>query len=140
MNRSLSISLIALPLSFAAAGGCQTGVNAPHYTRADSYDMGHITLSGKHGDDLRRQTAFAQEHVDRDQYGLLVVTIPLRSAVDHTLYLEYQYTFFDANGGVVEGPMGWTPITLEAASPGTIVFHSTQPTAAEFHVNIRYLR
>ena len=136
MKRSLLITFIAL--TFAV--GCQQGVNPPHYTRADSFDAGHITLSGQKGDDLRRQTAFQQERIDRDQFGLLVVNIPLRSAVDHTLYLEYQYTFYDANGGVVEGPMGWTPVTLEAASPGTIQFHSTQPNAADFHVNIRYQR
>ena len=136
MKRTLLIFVICL----AAAAGCKQSVHAPHYTRADPFDSGHVTLSGRRGDDLREDTAFEQERIGRDQYGLLTVTIPVRSAVDHTLHLEYQYSFFDANGRLVEGPMGWTQINLEAASPGTIQFTSTQPQATDFHVNVRYQR
>ena len=136
MKRRILIPLFAL----IAAAGCKQGVEPPHCTRADPFDSGHVTVSGEHGDDLRRSTAFEQERIGRDQYGLLTVTIPIRSAVDHTLHLEYQYSFFDGSGRLVEGPMGWTPINLEAASPGTIQFTSTQPTATDFHVNIRYQR
>jgi len=136
LNRRYLIPLFAL----IAIAGCKQGVESPHYTRADPYDSGHVTLSGEFGDDLRRSTAFEQERIGRDQYGMLTVTIPIRSAVDHTLHLEYQYSFFDATGRLVEGPMGWTQINLEAASPGTIQFSSTQASATDFHVTVRYQR
>ena len=129
-----------LPAAFVVIAGCRTGVQPPHLARADAYDAGHVTLSGARGDDLRRETAFEQERIARDQYGLLTVTIPLRSAVDHSQHLEYRYSFFDSNGRLIEGPMGWTRVTLEAGSPGTIQFTSTQPQAADFHVNVRYQR
>lgn len=99
-----------------------------------------VVLSQEQGGQLRNDTAFEPERVTRDPFGLLRVTVPMRSAIQHTLYLEYQYTFFDGSGLKIEGPMGWTPITLEAGSPGTIQFASTSPQAAQFQLNIRYQR
>lgn len=108
--------------------------------RGESADPYGVILSQQQSDQLRHDTAFGPESVTRDPYGLLHVTVPIRSAIEHTLYLEYQYSFFDGTGRQVEGPMGWTGVTLEAGSPNTIQFTSTSPQAANYRCVIRYQR
>ncbi|MGN6505060.1 MAG: DUF1425 domain-containing protein [Tepidisphaeraceae bacterium] len=137
MKRFATLTLV---VSLAIAGCQSAGVDAPLRGRADVADGYGIFLSQTYDTQLRRNTAFGEEHVARDQYGLLSVSIPIRSAIDRTLYLEYQYSFFDEAGTQIEGPMGWLPVTLEAGSPGVIQFTSTSPKAAHYRVTVRFQR
>jgi hypothetical protein len=135
MKKTLSLLSV-----LAIAAGCADKQVQTARGRADTGDHYGVILSQQQKDQLRHDTAFEPERVTRDQYGLLNVTVPLRSAIQHTLYLEYQYTFFDGSGRKIEGPLGWNLVTLEAGSPGTIQFTSTSPQAANYQLNIRYQR
>jgi hypothetical protein len=136
MNTHRTLILAGLLL----AAGCQDKQVSTARGRADTDDHFGIVLSQEQKEQLRHDTAFGPERVTRDPFGLLHVTVPLRSAIQHTLYLEYRYSFFDGTGRLIEGPMGWTGVTLEAGSPGTIQFASTSNQAANFQLNIRYQR
>jgi len=126
--------------SLILLAGCQPGVNPPSRGRADVTDHKKIFFSQTYEQQLRESTAILGDKVDRDQFGLLTVVIPIRSAVSRSLYLEYQYEFYDEGDRRVEGPVGWLPIVLEAGSPGTIQFTSTNPQAADYRVTIRFQR
>ncbi|MGC4032586.1 MAG: DUF1425 domain-containing protein [Tepidisphaeraceae bacterium] len=123
-----------------AAAGCHPQVKTarPEIDREDQFG---IVLSQDPGDsDVRHDTAFGPERQQRDEFGLLHVSVPVRSQIKRTLYLEYQYSFFDAGGKKLEGPFGWTPVTLEAGSPGTIQFNSTNKNATLYQCVVRYAR
>ena len=138
MNRTAVYSLF---IGLIAVAGCKSqGVDAPLRGRADVTDGYGIFLSQQYDTQLRDDTAFGEEHVARDQFGLLSVSIPIRSTIDRSLYLEYQYSFFDGSGTQIEGPMGWMPVTLEAGSPGVVQFTSTSPKAEHYRVTIRFQR
>ncbi len=137
MNIIKPIAWSLLGLSLVV--GCK-GVNPPSRGRADVTEHTKVFFSQQQGEKLRESTAILGDRVDRDQYGLLTVVIPIRSAVSRTLYLEYQYELLDANGRRVEGPIGWLPVTLEAGSPQTIQFTSTNPQAADYRCTIRFAR
>ena len=141
MNIKKTLSLLAtLSLASSLVAGCADKQVQSARGRADTGDHYGVILSQQQGDQLRHDTAFEPERVTRDAFGLLHVTVPARSAIQHTLYLEYSYSFFDGTGTLIEGPMGWTQVTLEAGSPGTIQFASTSPKAAFFQLNVRYQR
>lgn len=136
-KRTIVPAAVALLLGVVGCAEKQVGVARG---RGESNAEFGVILSQEGGDHLRYDTAVSQERVSRDPAGILHVSVPLRSAVEHTQYLEYQYSFFDGSGRKSEGPMGWTPITLEAGSPGTIQFASSSQTATEFQLVIRYQR
>jgi hypothetical protein len=133
--KPIALSVIGLSL----LAGCK-GVNPPSRGRADITEHNKIFFSQEQKERLRESTAILGDRVDRDQYGLLTVVIPIRSAVPRTLYLEYQYELLDASGRRVEGPVGWLPITLEAGSPATIQFTSTSMKAEDYRCTIRFAR
>ncbi|GIW76766.1 MAG: hypothetical protein KatS3mg104_1829 [Phycisphaerae bacterium] len=138
MNKNTSL-IVSGFLGLLLVVGCKS-VNPPSRGRADITEHNKIFFSQEQRERLRESTAILGDRVDRDQFGLLTVVIPIRSAVPRTLYLEYQYAFFDSSGRQVEGPVGWLPITLEAGSPGTIQFTSTNPQAADYRCTIRFAR
>jgi uncharacterized protein YcfL len=133
MTRILSATLLILVVV-----GC--GVQRPARGRADITDHSRIFFSKTYGDQLRDSTAILEERIGYNESGLMTVSIPIRSAVDRSLYLEYQYAFLDEHGRQVEGPLGWTPVTLEAGSPGMIQFTSTTPQSRDYRVTIRFAR
>lgn len=136
MKTMYSLAVAGLLLS---AGCADKQVGTARGRPEAEYPYG-IVLSQQERGRLRRDTAFGPERVTRDEFGFMRITVPLRSAIQHTLYLEYQYTFFDGDGRLIEGPMGWTGVTLEAGSLGTIQFASTGNQAANYQLNIRYQR
>ena len=139
-NMTYQSKLFSALAGLALVAGCADKQVPEARGRGDAEDHFGIVLSQEQGDQLRHDTAFGPERVTRDPYGLLHVTVPLRSAIQHTLYLEYRYSFFDGSGNLIEGPMGWTTVTLEAGSPGTIQFTSTASQATNFQLNVRYQR
>lgn len=129
MNRLFVLSALL------ALVGCNT-VKPPIEGRSDPYDRAQIHFDS---DTLRRDTAVGQPLVVRDESGMLVVTVPIRSARDNVLHVDYRVTFFDRNGVVVERYGPFTK-TLDANTPDQIRVNSTTTRAADFQVDFRYAR
>src|SRR2546430_17188490 len=89
--------------------GCDS-VRPPIEGRNDPYDARQIHFAT---DELRRDTAISRPQLSRDKAGLLFVTIPIRSAVDKRLYIDYRVTFFDDNRRELS-KTSWFSQTLEA--------------------------
>lgn len=114
--------------------GCT--VNKPIEGRADPYVPSQIHLDS---DELRRDTAFGTPVVTRNESGNLVVTVPVRSAVNQYLHVDYRVTFYDANHTPIESYGPFTK-TLDANTPDQITVNSTTPRAADFQISFRYAR
>jgi hypothetical protein len=78
--------------------------------------------------------------VARDDSGdILHVTVPIRSAIDKRLYVDYRVSFFDRNGQLLN-QTGWLTKTLEMNTPDQITVNSMSPRAADFQVDFRWAR
>ncbi|WP_428940305.1 DUF1425 domain-containing protein [Fontivita pretiosa] len=130
MTRLVPISMLTLLLA-----GC--GVRAPIEPRADPYLPKQIHMDSQR---LRKDTAVGTPIVARDQSGLLVVTVPIRSAINKTLYVDYTVTFFDRNGNPIGNKLGPFTKTLDPNTPDSITVNSTSPQAADFQISFRYAR
>lgn len=126
-------TIIASCLLLAALGGC---VKPPIYARKDPFVPAQVQIAEE---DLRRNTAFGQPLVSRDQANLLFVTIPLRAATDLTLYVDYRATFYDRNGHPIQ-QTGWMNKTLYPNVFDHIQVNSVSPDAVDFEVDLRYAR
>lgn len=124
-------SLFLLPLA-----GCNETVKPPIQGRNDPYQLSQVHFAS---DALRRATAVGQPMVARDDAGNLFVTIPIRSAIDKTLFVDYRVTFFDQNGQPINST-SWFTKTLEQNTPDRITVNSTSPRAADFQVDFRFAR
>ena len=133
----MKYALTATLLIAAALVGCRS-VTPPSRGRADVTDHRRVFFETAHQDQLQNSTALDAERISRDQFGLLTVTIPIRSTVRRSLYLEYNYEFFDASGKSVEGPLGWRRLSLDGGTPTTIQFTSTSEVAEDYRVSIRF--
>jgi uncharacterized protein YcfL len=126
--------LIAL-FCLALLVGC--GVHPPIQGRQDPYARGQIHFSK---DDLRTQTAVDAPQVARDDSGdILHVTVPIRSAINKRLYVDYRVSFFDKSGQLLN-QTGWMTKTLEMNTPDQITVNSMSPRAADFQVDFRWAR
>jgi hypothetical protein len=125
--------LLLIPLLMIFAG---CSVNPPIEGRADPYQSAQIHFDS---DELRRDTAVGSPILARDDSDLLRVTIPIRSAIDKTLYIDYRVTFFDRTGTPIEHFGPFTK-TLDPNTPDRVQVNSTTPRAADFQVDFRYAR
>jgi len=114
--------------------GCDNIVLPPVQGRNDPYDAKQIHFASE---ELRRDTAVGTPTVTRDKAGLLFVTVPIRSATDLRLYVDYRVTFFDENRQEIS-KTAWFSKTLEARTPDQITVNSTSPAAVDFQVDFRY--
>jgi uncharacterized protein YcfL len=115
--------------------GC--GVNPPIQGREDPYGREQIQFASK---GLRNATAVGEAKVTRDDAGdILHVTVPIRSAVDKRLYVDYRVSFFDHNGQLLN-QTGWMTKTLEMNTPDQITVNSMSPRAAQFQVDFRWAK
>jgi uncharacterized protein YcfL len=115
--------------------GC--GVHPPIQGRQDPYARGQIHFNK---DDLRTQTAVDQPIVTRDESGdILHVTVPIRSAINKRLHVDYRVSFFDKSGQLLN-QTGWMTKTLEMNTPDQITVNSMSPRAADFQVDFRWAR
>jgi uncharacterized protein YcfL len=135
MKKIVAIHLILLPMSLALAGGCS--VNPPIQPRMDPYTPSQIHMDS---DQLRSDTAVGTPNVHRDENGILFVTVPIRSAIDKTLYVDYYVTFFDKNGQPIGERLGPRTVTLDPNTPSSITVNSTTPRASDFQIDFRYAR
>ncbi|MGA2496276.1 MAG: hypothetical protein ABSH20_00960 [Tepidisphaeraceae bacterium] len=115
--------------------GCNQ-VTPPIEGRADPYPASQINLASQ---DLRDKTAISPPIVDR-RNGILFVTVPIRSASNYDLHIDYRVTFFSTNGSILyQGP--WEPMqTLIHNVPSELRFNSTTSEAADWRLDLRYSR
>jgi hypothetical protein len=111
--------------------GC---VKAPIEGRADPYVPAQIHFADEN---VRTHTAVGQPKLARDDAGLLHVNIPIRSASNLKIYIDYRATFFDSNGTAIN-QTGWQSKVLEPNTPDFIQLNSTSPRAADFQVDVKY--
>ncbi len=128
--------MLSLPLMMVPLVGCNETVKPTIQGRNDPYQPQQMHFASE---ELRRDTAINQPILARDDAGNLFVTIPIRSAIDKTLYVDYRVTFFDRNNQPIN-QTSWFTKTLEANTPDRITVNSTTPRAADFQVDFRYAR
>jgi len=129
-----TLTLLALTLLLT---GCQEKVNKPLQGRADPYLAPQVSFADPH---LRKMTAVGQPIVQRDSISNhLIVTVPIRSAVNKTIYVDYSATFLDRNG-VPVGNYGPMTKTFDPNVPDQILIQSTTPEAADFQLTLRFAR
>lgn len=130
MKRTLAL---LIPIALL---GCNT-VRAPIEGRMDPYVPPQVTFANP---DLAKSTAVGTPNLQRDDAGnLLHVTLPIRSAINKTLYVDYKVSFYDNGGGVVS-ETGWMTKTLEANTPDSISVNSTNDRASDFRLALRWAR
>jgi len=117
------------------SAGC-SGVNQTNQGRLDPYPRSQIMFDTTQ---LRNDTAVGVPIVTRDDAGLLHVQVPIRSAINVTLYVDYRVTWFDRNGQKIS-TFGPFTKTLDPNTPDQIVVNSTTSQAADFQVDFRYAR
>jgi uncharacterized protein YcfL len=120
-------------LALVAFAGC---VKSPIEGRADPYIRQQIHFADF---DLANKTAVSPPIMER-RNGLLYVTVPLRSAWDLDLHVDYRVTFFNEAGVPIEGPTSWTGAHLVSNIPSSITVNSLTPNAADFQMDLRYPR
>jgi hypothetical protein len=122
----LMLSLILL------AAGC--GVNKPIEGRADPYAPAQIHFADA---DLANKTAVSPPIMER-RNGILYVTVPIRSAVNLDLHVDYKVSFFNEAGAPIE-QSGWTGgTTLVSNTPSYIKFNSMSANAHDFQMDVRW--
>ena len=125
-----------LILGAVSLSACNNGVRPPKLPRADPYSPQQIHVDSER---LRRDTAVEPPIVTRDDSGNLVhVTLPIRSAINKELHIDYFVSFFDRNGTRLSKIQGQK--TLLANTPDSIEFNSMSPRATDFQVDLRYSR
>ena len=130
----LSKTLMLLPLA-AALAGC--AVNPPIQPRQAPFLPSQIHVDSQ---ELRDATAVGTPNAHRDDSGILFVTVPIRSAIDKTLYVDAYVTWFDKNGQPIGDRLGPKTLTLDPNTPSSVTFNSTTPRAADFQIDFRYAR
>ncbi|MGE5611607.1 MAG: hypothetical protein ACM359_20320 [Bacillota bacterium] len=120
-----------LGLMMLMMAGC---VKAPIEGRADPYLPPQVSIADA---DLANHTAVSMPIMERKN-GILYVTVPVRSASDLDLHVDYQVTFFNENGTPIEqtGWIGGTTITRN--SYRYIKVNSSSGNAADFQMQLRY--
>lgn len=117
------------------AAGC--AVEPPKQPRADPYQASQVHVDS---DELRYDTAVGTPIVARDPAGLLVVTVPVRSAIDKTLYVDAHVTYFDSNHQPIGERLSLGTVVLDPYTPSRITFTSPTARAADFQLDLRYAR
>jgi uncharacterized protein YcfL len=129
MKISLSTVLALLVL------GCNH-VNPPIQGRQDPYSPSQMHFDSEQ---LRRDTAIGTPVATRDESGILHVDVPIRSAINKTLYVDYRVTWLDRNGQSINR-LGPFTKTLEPNTPDSIQVNSTTPRAADYQIDFRYAK
>ncbi len=129
----LSGMIIAvLAVGMFAAAGCQ-GPVVPNQNTLNPFPQVHLASYGLQGKILVNEPI-----VSRVGDGQLDVVIPVRNVTADDLYLEFQYSFLNAQGAQVEETSGWNTLRVPAYSMAQIHFTSLT-AAANFDCDIRRL-
>jgi hypothetical protein len=131
-----TISVVLLGLGLAAAIGCND-VRPTYLGRSDPYSPRQIQFTSE---ELQNDTAISgAPKLSRDPAGYLIVDIPIRSAIDHDLHVDYQTQFFDASGRVIE-TTAWQTVLLPANTPYNVTSESTSAAVTDFQTTFRYAK
>jgi hypothetical protein len=133
MNRRTPAMLLILTVVGLLAASCSTD-NAPINGRAEIYSPNHLQF-GDAG--LANNTRVDPVQAVRDPYGLLHLTINIRSTSNGDQYVDGFVTFL--RGGQVVEKLGPKTFTLSANLPDVIEFNSTQP-ADDYVVTLSYAK
>ena len=130
-------SLIGVLAAFCLSGllaltGCQ-GPVVPYQNTLNPFPQVHLTSYSLQGKILVNEPI-----VSRVGDGQLDVVIPVRNVTADDLYLEFQYSFLNAQGSQVEETSGWNTLRVPAYSMAQIHFTSLT-AAANFNCTIRRL-
>lgn len=128
-------STLIMTTLLALLAGC-TGVRPPIEGRADPYPRQQMHFDSE---TLRKDTAIGTPMLTHNESGLLVATVPIRSAINKTLYIDYRVTYFDRNG-VVLNRFGPFSKTLLPNVPDQIQLAATSMDAADFQIDFYYSR
>lgn len=126
---------VVLPTALAVVGCNQ--VRDPIQPRQDVYRTGSPEQIFLDSTDLRGDVAADTPQVFRDQFGLLHVTVPIRSLINKQLYVEYRAVFFDNDHQEIDRSP-WKDKTLPANVPENVTIVSTNPQAQFFQIHFRY--
>lgn len=119
-------------LFFALLTGC---VRPPIEGRFDPYSPPQVAFASP---GLANKTAVGFPIMRRDNGGILHVTVPIRSASDYDLRVDYRVTFLDDRGApIYQGGWEAAPV-LERNIPSEIQFKSPTANAADFRLDVRY--
>ncbi len=134
---SSSVSFIGVLAAFSLAcllgiSGCQ-GPIVPNQNTLNPFPQVHLTSSN-----LQSEILVNEPIVSRVGDGQLDVVIPVRNVTAYELYLEFQYTFLNAQGAHAQETSGWNTLRVPAYSMAQIHFTSLTP-AANFDCTIRRL-
>ena len=127
---ALAVALLALTLLPLA--GCRD-TRGPIEPREDLHPWPQINLSDR---DLASRLAVRQPVIERDQAGLLYVTLPIRSRTRHEYTIEYRSTFYDRNHTPIVQST-WFPKTMTPFTQDTLQVHSSSNRAVDFQIDIR---
>ena len=127
-TRTLLIALVLLPLA-----GCTRRVRPPVEPREDPHPWPQIMLADR---DLARRLAVRKPVIERDQAGLVYVTVPIRSTTRHQMTIEYRSTFYDSNHTPIFQST-WFPKIMTPFTQDTISANSTTDRAVDFQIDIR---
>ncbi len=123
---------MTLLLGAVLVAGC--GVKPTIEGREDPYGPAQVNFASER---LRKDTAIGQPRLSRDpRTNILYVSVPLRSATNLQLYVEYRTKFLDQYGNVLD-ETGWLSKTLAPNVPDEIRINSTSPNAVDFHMDLR---
>ena len=121
--------------SMVFLAGCTSSPKAPLNARNDPYRSEQVQYVDT---DLRSDTAVGIIKLDRDQAGILYVTVPIRATTNKTFSVDYRVTFFDASGRPLNGANGWTPKTLNGNTFEHITSNSLTAEAKDFQMDLRF--
>jgi len=133
MKAKIIFGLLTLAMGLSLLAAC-TQDNAPAYGRAEKYDRTHLQFGDA---TLEGNTRVDPVQATRDQFGLLHVTVPIRSTCNWEQYVDGSITFLRA-GQFVE-KLGPKPINLAPNAFDTILFDSTQP-ADDYFISLDYAK
>jgi hypothetical protein len=131
MKAKIIFSLLTLVLGLSLLAAC-TQDNTPNYGRSENYPRTHLQFGSAI---LEGNTRVNPVQATRDQFGLLHVTLSIRSTTDLQQYVDGYITFL--RGGQFVEKLGPKSVALLPNAFDTILFDSTQP-ADDYFINLDY--
>ena len=133
---STKVLLVALGLLVMGVAGCESAYTGPLTVPHDEYQpYPNVTVSQG---TLAAAIRMREPVVERLPSGLLAVTLPLRSASDETLHVEWRVDFLTERGVPIEPRMQWRPLRMDPRQPASISANSTSPTAEDYNIQLRW--
>ncbi len=90
--------------------------------------------------DLHQWLAFQPAVVVRMESQPLSVEVPLRSIADDQYIIQYRFSFFEANGSLLEPVMLWERAVLEPKAMSVLKANALDQRAAIWKLQVRWAR